>query len=163
MMGIKNLKNWLASRQRTAPITTIVLHSTDGWSALSSISWLRQIGYSYHYIIERDGEVTKCVPLSRVAFHAGKSTGPQGKGVNPYSVGISFANRESKKEKITDAQIKAMKELVTELKTDISSINWITTHYWISPGRKKDPAMLSRLVINDLADALKLKVYRGGN
>ena len=106
--------------------------------------------------------MTKCVPLSRVAFHAGKSTGPQGKDVNPYSVGISFANRESKKEKITDNQIRAMRELVTELKADVSSINWITTHYWVSPGRKTDPAMLSRLVINDLADALKLKVYRGG-
>ena len=161
-MKLSNLKNWLASRARTAPITTIVLHSTDGWSAASSISWLREIRLSYHYIIERDGEVTKCVPLSRVAFHAGKSTGPQGKDVNPYSVGISFANRESKKEKITDNQIRAMRELVTELKAAVSSIIWIPTHYWVSPGRKTDPAMLSRLVINDLADALKLKVYRGG-
>jgi N-acetylmuramoyl-L-alanine amidase len=160
---ITSLANWLASRPRKRPISTIVLHATDGASAGSSISWLRKIGLSYHYVIERDGAITKCVPLSRIAFHAGKSKGPGGLNVNDYSVGIALANWESRREAITEKQLDALDELVETLAINEPDIKWITTHYWISPGRKTDPKMLRLDDIKSLSSAYKLGVWRGGN
>jgi N-acetyl-anhydromuramyl-L-alanine amidase AmpD len=168
---ITTLKTWLAHRSRTAkmPASTIVLHSTDGASASSSISWLRQIGYSYHYVIERSGEVTKCVPTSKVAFHAGKSVGPSARSgagaaiinpnVNEFSIGISFANRESKSEPITDKQVEAAIELIDELCKADERLVFLTTHYAISPGRKTDPAMLRRADIDRIAESGGLEVW----
>jgi len=158
-MMINNLTNWLASRPRKSQPTTIVLHATDGASAGSSISWLRKIGLSYHYVIERDGEITKCVPVSRVAFHAGKSFGPSGNNVNNHSVGISFANRESKGEKLTDAQVRECGKLVKELALGVPSLRYLTTHYAISPGRKTDPKMLEKTTIRVFAETAGLVVW----
>jgi N-acetyl-anhydromuramyl-L-alanine amidase AmpD len=157
---ITALKTWLASRSRKRPTTTIVLHATDGASASSSIAWLREIGLSYHYVIERDGEITKAVPVSRVAYHAGKSMGPDGPNVNDYSIGISFANFESRRESLTAAQVNACKNLVQELAVSDPHLNWLTTHAVISPGRKTDPRMLSRENLTAIALASGLMVWR---
>lgn len=132
------LKKWLPTRSRKATITTIVLHASAGKSATSSISWLAKIGLSYHYIIERDGTITKCAPTSRVAFHAGKSFGPNGNNVNEYSIGICLANMNNG-EVYPFTQIDAAHALVNELNQGIESIEFITTHYLVSPGRKTDP------------------------
>lgn len=142
-MTIKTLATWLASRARTHQPTTVVLHATAGGSATSSISWLRQIGLGYHYVIDRDGTVYKCVPTSRVAYHAGTSFGPQGSDVNGYSIGIAFANRNDG-EPYTPAQIESAKELVKQLAEAMPSLRWLTTHYAITLGkdgksRKTDP------------------------
>lgn len=159
-MVITALKQWLASRPRTQKITTIVLHATDGRSAGSSISWLRSIGLSYHYVIERDGTITKCVPISRTAFHAGKSVGPNGSNVNPYSIGVSFANWESHGEQITAQQVTACRELVAALCNGEKGIKFLTTHYWVSPGRKSDPKWLHRRDIDLIAAVGSLEVWK---
>lgn len=141
---IKPLQLAVFTRARKRPCTTIVLHSTDGRGAQSSISWLAKIGLSYHYIIERDGSVVKCAPTTRVAFHAGASVGPDGPNVNDYSIGISFANWESKGEKITPEQVKAAADVVHEIRMNLPTVKYITRHRDISPGRKTDPALLTR-------------------
>lgn len=176
-MKVTNLVNWLASRARTERCTTIVLHSTDGASAGSSISWLRKIGLSYNYVIERDGQITKCVPLSRYAFHAGNSYGPHeerkgvsrrqdrhgnfvaGCSVNSYSVGISFANYESRGEPLTDAQLDACAWLVKVIADSSDDIRWLTTHAFVSPGRKKDPRWLSAANLLAIAKHAGLVVW----
>lgn len=157
---IANLTNWLASRPRRTPATTVVLHATDGASGASSINWLRRIGLSYHYVIERDGQVTKCVPVGRVAFHAGVSEGPDGADVNRYSVGIAFANWESQGELITQAQVDACKNLVQVLARNIPTLQYLTTHRAISPGRKNDPSRLSLQDRQDIARAGNLQGWR---
>jgi N-acetyl-anhydromuramyl-L-alanine amidase AmpD len=136
VMKIEVLKGWLPSRARRRDPSTVVLHATAGGQASGSISWLRKIGLSYHYIIERDGTIFKCVPLSRIAFHAGKSFGPEGANVNDYSIGIAFANRNDG-ERFTIAQIDAAAELIEAIRQP--GLTWITTHYLIAPGRKNDP------------------------
>ena len=110
-------------------------------------------------MIERDGVITKCVPLSRVAFHAGKSVGPQGLDVNRYSIGISFANYESKGEAITAAQVEACKELCVEI-AKAPGVKWLTTHYWISPGRKSDPSRLRFQDLMGIEKAANLIIWR---
>ena len=132
-------KKWLPHRSRKAKITTFVLHSTAGGSAVGSISWLKKIGLSYHYIIERDGSVHKLVPAGSVAFHAGKSVGPNGANVNNYSIGIAFANLNDGEEKVTPAQIASAKKLIRDLVAVYPSARWITTHRLISWRRKTDP------------------------
>lgn len=131
--------NYLASRARKDPISTIVLHATAGASWKSSYDWLKQIGLSYHYGVERDGIVYKAVPTTRVAYHAGESFGPNGSNVNNYSIGVSFANRDDGKEEITKDQYKAAAELCVELIVANPSIKYITTHAIIAPKRKVDP------------------------
>lgn len=140
-------------------VTTIVLHGSAGKSAESSVSWLEKIGLSYHYIIERDGKVTKLAPVNREAFHAGVSKGPNGPNVNRYSVGICFATNE--KEPITPEQIAAAKQLCKELCKVVVTIRHITCHKYISPGRKTDPAMLDQKTLGNIAGELKLWAYLG--
>lgn len=135
-MKIVQTKGWLPTRARRRDPSTVVIHATAGGSATSSISWLQKIGLSYHYIIERNGTVYKCAPISRVAFHAGKSFGPEGPNVNDYSIGIALANRNDG-EPYTQAQMDALRDLLAAIKTP--GLTWITTHYLIAPGRKNDP------------------------
>ena len=156
---MKVLTSWLLSRARRKPCNTVVLHATDGASAASSIDWLRQIWLSYHYLIERDGTITKCVPYTRVAYHAGKSVGPEGKNVNDYSVGIAFANFQSKGELLTERQIDAAYFLTRELKLAVPTLQYVTTHYAISPGRKTDPSMLPKRHLAQIARNNNLRVW----
>jgi N-acetyl-anhydromuramyl-L-alanine amidase AmpD len=141
MKPILTLKKWLARRKRKpgTVVSTVVMHSSAGGSAKSSIGWLAQIGYSYHAIIERDGTATKCVPFSDVAYHAGKSVGPEGANVNEYSVGICFAHRNDGKEQITEAQLDAAEQIVFALKMQFPLLQFVANHHGISPGRKFDP------------------------
>ena len=134
-----NLIHWLASRERKRPCTTIVLHATAGGSLWGAISTLRLKGLSYHYLIAKDGTVTKCVPYTRVAFHAGKSFGPSGSNVNGYSVGISFVNRNDGIDPYTIKQIDQCRLLIADLEAAIPTLKYLTTHYAISPKRKTDP------------------------
>lgn len=139
MMVVRKLLNWLASRPRRAEVSTIVMHATAGGTLAGALSALRQRELSYHYLIDRDGTVTKCVPYTREAYHAGESVGPKGAHVNRYSIGISFVNRNDGKQPYTDAQYRAAVELIRELAGAVPSIEWITTHYDIAPTRKTDP------------------------
>lgn len=139
--------------------STVVLHASAGASALSSIAWLRKIGLSYHYIIARDGTIYKLVPVGppkcRVAYHAGKSIGPQGSGCNEYSIGICFANRNDG-EKVTPEQETATRQLILSLNQTFE-LKWITTHRLVSWGRKTDPKGFDLL---SLAKDVGLKPWR---
>lgn len=141
MPTIIPLTKELKSSKRKKPITGIIMHSTAGASALSSIAWLRKatVLSSYHYIIERDGTIFKCVPTSRSAWHAGRSVGWMGKLCNGYTIGIAFANWNDGQEQVTKAQEESAAWLIKELQKAISTITHISTHRLVSPGRKNDP------------------------
>lgn len=144
-MNVRNLTQWLTSRERKQPCTTIVFHATAGASAASSVNWLRRGLNSYHYIIDRDGSVIKAVPVGRVANHAGRSVGPEGPWVNKYSIGIAFANLDDGKEPITEAQMASARQLVKEIEDAIPTVKFVTTHKRISPKRKTDPKLFDAL------------------
>lgn len=165
----------LACRARRVPISGIIVHATEGHSASSSIEWLKKTGCSYHYIIERNGDIVVCVPKEKVAYHGGNSYGwiEQGKGVsrrqdkssnftagcsvNDYTIGIAFANMDDG-EAITDAQLTALGELVDALYTKVPTIRYISTHKWVSPGRKQDPVRWGP----DTTYYHGMRVWRGG-
>jgi len=136
---IQTLKNWLFYRKRTRTATGILLHATGGTTASGAINWLRQIKLSYHYIVDRDGKVTKCVPLSKVALHAGVSYGWEGNNCNEYSIGIALVNANDGMQPYPKVQLMALWKLVEDIKKGAPEIAHISTHYAVSPNRKTDP------------------------
>lgn len=122
-----------------ASVLAVVLHHTAGASAMSTIRylWKPWIRASYHYIIEKDGTVFKCVPASKRAWHAGSSEGPGGHDVNSHTIGIAFANRGDG-EAYTVAQRVACLELIEALKGQFKDLRYVTAHRLITR-RKIDP------------------------
>lgn len=138
------LKPWLPHGGELRDPSLIVMHSTAGASAASTVSWIRQEArrgrkLSYHYLIERDSSILKCVPTRNVAFHAGVSVGPGGPGCNLYSIGVAFAHLNDSREEITARQIAAAETLARDLKSAIPSLQYVCTHHGIAPDRKTDP------------------------
>lgn len=138
-MDVLKLPVWLASRPRRADVTTVVLHATAGGSLAGALSALRQRELSYHYLIAKDGTITKAVAYTREAYHAGKSFGPGGQHVNRYSIGVAFVNRNDGIDAYTPAQLLSAEGLLVDLRRSIPTLRWLTCHYSISPGRKSDP------------------------
>lgn len=143
--ALTKLGRWLASRPRTRPITTIVMHATAGGTFAGAWSTLKLKGYGYHALIcsERDpygdGVIVKCVPDSRTCAHAGKSVGPDGPSVNSYSLGCSFVNANDGHDPYSANQHGMAVARVVTWAIAYPSIEYLTTHYWVSPGRKTDP------------------------
>lgn len=148
-MKIIPITPWLSHgiRPKGVLVNTVVMHATAGSTAAGAISWLKHLrdnpnpgdDASYHFIIDEDGSIYKGVPISKRAFHAGKSVGPQGENVNRYSIGVAFANRNDGLDTYSEAQENAARWLIPQLRSQMDEYKFITTHYAISPGRKTDP------------------------
>lgn len=101
-------------------------------------------------------------PFRETTWHAGRSTGPEGKGVNAYSVGIELENANTGKDPYPKAQLDALAHLLRELRSAIPSLVWLTTHreVCLPPGRKTDPVGLDW---EPLAEASGLAPWRRKN
>jgi N-acetylmuramoyl-L-alanine amidase len=139
---------------RSKPVTGIVMHDTVGGSARSSIDYMNSTAdkeASYHYLIDRNGDILRMTPTNLVAFHAGDSRWPNpirataerpkphgGQSVNGFTVGIAFA---SKDEPPTDAQMESALWLCAVVMASYPKITVenVFGHYECSPGRKTDP------------------------
>lgn len=126
-------------RPRTKPATVLLMHATAGSSLSGALQTLKEKKLSYHFIVDKDGSVHKLVGHTRVAFHAGKSIGPEGKGVNEYSIGVSFVNRNDGRDPYTPEQMEAAVWLAEILRKAVSSLKWTTTHRDVSLTGKTDP------------------------
>jgi N-acetylmuramoyl-L-alanine amidase len=74
--------------------TAIIIHFTGGATAQSSAEWFQNPAAkaSAHVIVDRDGSIIQCVPFTRVAFHAGRSSWKGRVGANNFTIGIEIAN-----------------------------------------------------------------------
>jgi len=91
---------------RGAPITTIVIHETDG-SYSSALNWFRRPGSnaSAHYLVRAwDGEITQLVAESDTAYHA--------RSANPWTIGIEHEFYLRQGILHTDAQYRSSARLV---------------------------------------------------
>lgn len=140
---------------RSDRITLIVMHTTEGGSAQSSIDYMNKTAdktASYHYLIDRSGDILRMTMPTLVAYHAGDSWWPDpvpqingkpdrpngGKSVNRCSVGIAWANRNG--EPLTDAQIESALWLCATFCKDYRiPVANVIGHRECSPGRKSDP------------------------
>jgi N-acetylmuramoyl-L-alanine amidase len=149
----------------------IVIHYTasGGADASGDVSWFRnpQAKVSAHFVVGRDGGIVQCVPVNRVAWHAGKSIWKGKNGCNAFSIGIEVDNwgiltkRADGKfyshtgvvipddkvveingrywEVFPDEQVRAVGWLVRSLRGSIRTLQDIAGHRDIAPGRKVDP------------------------
>jgi len=127
----------------TRNIDVIIIHSTfnNSGGELYDIDLIikqfARYGVSAHYVIGRQGEVYRLVNEKNVAYHAGKSSLPDGRtGVNSCSIGIEMVC--SFTEPVTDQQMEALVKLTNEIITR-HNIKFILRHSDIAPGRKTDP------------------------
>jgi len=162
--------NNYGNRPAGMPITLIVLHYTATGSAEAAIRWFQnsQAKASAHYLIDRDGAVTRMVPENKKAWHAGKSEWKGRQNVNEFSIGIELVNwgnlvqrnnifytwlkdftepysgtkpvflENAWWESYPDTQVASLKLLFGEIKKRLP-IEEIVGHKDISPGRKIDP------------------------
>jgi len=127
----------------TRNIDVIVIHSVFNNSGgdIYDIDLIRKqfsrYGVSAHYLIGRDGNVYRLVDEKNVAYHAGKSSLPDGRtGINSCSIGIELVC--SFTEPITEPHMESLVKLTNEIQSRYK-IKYVLRHSDIAPGRKTDP------------------------
>jgi AmpD protein len=107
-----------------------------GHPFFGSISDLR---VSAHLLIRRDGTIHQYVPLERRAWHAGPSAFAGREACNDFSVGIELEGADDIP--YTDCQYDRLAAVTRVLRAEYPriSVDRITGHEQIAPGRKTDP------------------------
>jgi N-acetylmuramoyl-L-alanine amidase len=86
-------------------------------------SWFeQQESVSIHYLVDRDGKITKSINEDRVAWHA--------RDYNPKSIGIELVNNGDSIEPYPEQQITALADLVRQIRARHKgiSINNVIRH-----------------------------------
>ena len=133
-----------SDRPASAKVKVLVLHGDVAPSAKSSISWLMSTDAqaSYHYIIERNGDITQLVPESRKAWHAGTSSFFGQTNVNDFSIGVCFSNKQNGIEPFDARAIASGVELCAGIMRKHGiGLECVVSHEQIARpmGRKSDP------------------------
>ncbi|RYZ39354.1 MAG: N-acetylmuramoyl-L-alanine amidase [Myxococcaceae bacterium] len=129
-----------------ADIDTIVLHHTGTNNGKGDLAWMRDPAskVSANYMLDTDGKIYQLVGDDKRAWHAGKAElHGVPTDVNARSIGIEIVNDGSGKTAFTDAQYKALTQLVGYLKQEYKvPANNIVGHKDVAvpKGRKDDPA-----------------------
>ncbi len=136
----------LAERPAAA-VDLAVIHCTELPDLASARDYGERVlydsgtGNSGHYYIDRDGQVYRYVPGTRVAHHV--------RGYNPRSIGIELVNRgrypdwlDSRRQAMTEpypaAQVAALRALLSQLRHDYPNLRHIAGHEDLDTAR--DPA-----------------------
>lgn len=132
---------------RTLPVTMAVIHYTEMQSAEDAIARLRdpEAKVSAHYLISREGEVTRLVPEDLRAWHAGVSYWRGIRDVNSASVGIELDHPGHRYGYVPfpDAQFEALVPLLARIvKTHGIPRANVVGHSDVAPQRKIDPGEL---------------------
>jgi len=132
--------------RKGADIDTIVLHHTASNNGAADLAHMRnpKAEVSAHYMVDRDGKIYQLVNDGKRAWHAGPSQ-LHGKptDVNARSIGIEIVNDGGGKTPYTDAQYKAITQLVGYLKQEYKvPMDNILGHKDVAvpKGRKSDPS-----------------------
>ncbi|MGV3613916.1 MAG: N-acetylmuramoyl-L-alanine amidase [Fimbriimonas sp.] len=175
-MSTVPLAPWLAHRPRRGAtvVDTVVLHHSAQPDFAHLVETLRDEGHSYHYVIDEDGTVHKCVPYSAVAYHAGNSYGPReaARGisrqrdarqhfveltsVNEYTISICLMRSDDYGGPCPKEQVWACQTLLQDLKTPLPKLTYLTTHAWVAPGQAQE---LTGLEIVSLAADTGMAVW----
>jgi N-acetyl-anhydromuramyl-L-alanine amidase AmpD len=112
------------------------------------VSWIRnpKSRVSYHVLVAQDGRRTVFANPTQRTWHAGKSEWMGRKDLNSWSIGASFEG-DTNTEPLTLAAMESMAEyLVPLIKKYGLTLNSLTDHRTVSPGRKDDlnPKELAR-------------------
>ena len=136
----------VSSGKRIAP-KAIVLHHTSG-SYAGSVAWCMNPAsrVSYHAIVAKDGRRTVLADPDERCWHAGKSSWRGRRDLNSWSVGAAFEG-DTNTRQLGEAEMASIVEYVLPLLKKYGlSLNNVTDHRTVSPGRKDDlsPTELAR-------------------
>mgnify|MGYP005843742647 CR=1 FL=1 len=100
---------------------------------------LAGVRVSSHFVVDRRGGITQFVPLSRRAWHAGKSVWEGREDCNDYAIGIEMIGDE--KQPFTQPQYRETARLCRILMQHFPLIRRerIVGHQDVAPERKWDP------------------------
>lgn len=112
--------NYAGTRPASA-VRGVVVHVVEG-SYWGAISWFanRRAHASAHYVVARDGRITRTVPESRIAWHAGNGWW------NRHSIGIEHEGYTDLLGTFTDAEYRSSAQLVA----------WIMRRYLLPIDRR---------------------------
>ena len=134
-----NTPNVSAGRRITPK--AIVLHHTAG-SYAGSVAWCMDpiSKVSYHAIVAKDGRRTVLADPDERTWHAGVSSWRGKRDLNSWSVGAAFEGDTNQRE-LGEAEMASMAEyLVPLMKQYGLTLDDVTDHRTVSPGRKDDLA-----------------------
>lgn len=104
VFGMELSNGWLNSTSRdespnrgglfAAQPSFLILHYTASQNAQSAIDTLcnPESKVSAHFVVDHDGMVVQLVPVTRIAWHAGRSKWGEIEGLNSVSLGIEMVN-----------------------------------------------------------------------
>ena len=100
---------------------------------------LAGVRVSAHFVVDRAGDITQFVPLSKRAWHAGDSVWEGRANCNDYSIGIEMIGDE--KQPFTQIQYRETARLCRVVMQHFPHIERerIVGHQDVAPGRKWDP------------------------
>jgi AmpD protein len=100
---------------------------------------LREVQVSAHMLIERDGKQVQFVDFDQRAWHAGQSSYRGEPDCNDYSIGIELEGTDQSA--YTEAQYASLALVTATLikRYPAISLDRITGHSEVAPGRKTDP------------------------
>jgi AmpD protein len=143
-------------RQGTSPLDLIVIHNISlpagvfgtghvaalfegriNCSAHPSFESLRGLEVSSHFFIDRNGFIRQFVSTNNRAWHAGVSSFMNRVRCNDFSIGIELEGCDT--QPFEEAQYRALSELIDAIIRRYPTIQYITGHCDIAPGRKTDP------------------------
>jgi N-acetylmuramoyl-L-alanine amidase len=132
-----NTPNVSAGRRITPK--AVVLHHTAG-SYAGSVSWCMDPSsrVSYHAIVGKDGKRTVLADPDERTWHAGVSSWQGKRDLNSWAIGAAFEGDTNQRE-LGEAEMASMAEyLLPLIKKYGLTLNDVTDHRTVSPGRKDD-------------------------
>lgn len=122
-------------------ITAIIIHDTEGYSCVATLAWIAEptAHLSFHYVIDRNGQIYHCVDDADKAYHAGKSTLHGKDDVNEFSLGIALVDDDNE-DAYPPPQIAALHNLCAALSQAYKiPLNRVVGHCHVAADRKDDP------------------------
>lgn len=151
----------------------IMLHDTEGTASASSVvqSWLNQgKGIAAHFVVNKDGTIVQCVPMDKIAHHAGFGNAGHNKkygvtdesrddkvgtqsigseypdyGMNSYSIGIEMVHGGDGDD-YPEAQLEALDKLIAYINEYYGTRSEILDHkMWRSTNSDTSPEFATYL------------------
>lgn len=135
------------SRPKGTPVDMLVLHYTGMRSAEEALTWMCDPAskVSAHYCIDEAGTITRLVPESSRAWHAGVSHWRGHTDLNSRSIGIELVNpgHEFGYRAFPEVQMRTLVLLASAiLRRHPIPVRNVVGHSDIAPSRKQDPGEL---------------------
>ncbi len=116
---------------------TALFEGTIDCAAHPTFESLRGLEVSAHFFIDRNGFIRQFVSTNSRAWHAGVSRFKNRTRCNDFSIGIELEGCDT--EPFEQAQYRALTELIAAIVKRYPTIQYVTGHKDIAPGRKTDP------------------------